>query len=66
LSYSAESAVIQQCFLLTTNQRTVLSATINQRNEQAACQYGYPYLYSYSIFNKKIWILCDCIRICFL
>jgi hypothetical protein len=34
LSYSAESAVIQQCFSLTTNQRTVLSTTINQRNEQ--------------------------------
>jgi hypothetical protein len=34
-SYSAESAAIQQCFSLTTNQRTVLSATINQRNEQA-------------------------------
>jgi hypothetical protein len=37
LSISAESAVIQQCFSLTTNQRTVLSATANQRNEQAAC-----------------------------
>jgi hypothetical protein len=34
LSYSAELATIQQCFSLTTNQRTVLSATINQRNEQ--------------------------------
>jgi tRNA A37 N6-isopentenylltransferase MiaA len=34
LSYSAELAAIQQCFPLTTNQRTVLSATINQRNEQ--------------------------------
>jgi hypothetical protein len=31
---SAQSAAIQQCFSLTTNQRTVLSATINQRNEQ--------------------------------
>jgi hypothetical protein len=36
LSYSAESAAIQQCFSLTTNQRTVLLATINQRNEQTA------------------------------
>jgi hypothetical protein len=35
LSLSAESAAIQQCFSLTTNQRTVLSAIINQRNEQA-------------------------------
>jgi hypothetical protein len=35
LSYSAESATIQQCFSLTINQQTVLSATINQRNEQA-------------------------------
>jgi hypothetical protein len=32
---SAESAAIQQCFSLTINQRTVLSATIIQRNEQA-------------------------------
>jgi hypothetical protein len=38
LSYSAESAAIQQCFSLITNQRTVLSATINQRNEQTAYQ----------------------------
>jgi hypothetical protein len=38
LSLSAESAAIQQCFSLTTNQRTVLSATINQRNEQAVQQ----------------------------
>jgi hypothetical protein len=30
LSYSAKSADIQQCFSLTINQRTVLSATINQ------------------------------------
>jgi hypothetical protein len=29
LSYLAESAAIQQCFSLTTNQRTVFSATIN-------------------------------------
>jgi hypothetical protein len=35
LSYSAKSTVIQQCFSLTINQQTVLSATINQRNEQA-------------------------------
>jgi hypothetical protein len=35
LSLSAESATIQQCFSLTINQRTVLSATINQQNEQA-------------------------------
>jgi hypothetical protein len=35
LSYSAESAAIQQCFSLTTNQQIVLSAKINQRNEQA-------------------------------
>jgi predicted metal-dependent enzyme (double-stranded beta helix superfamily) len=35
LSLSAESAAIQQYFSLTTNQRTVLSATTNQRNEQA-------------------------------
>jgi hypothetical protein len=35
LSYSAESAAIQQCFSLTTHQRILLSATINQRNEQA-------------------------------
>jgi hypothetical protein len=35
LNLSAESAAIQQCFSLMTNQRTVLSATINQRNEQA-------------------------------
>jgi hypothetical protein len=35
LSYSAESAAIQQCFSLTTNQQTVVLATINQRNEQA-------------------------------
>jgi hypothetical protein len=35
LSYSAESAAIQQCFSLTINQRAVLSATINQRNEHA-------------------------------
>jgi hypothetical protein len=34
-SYSAELAAIQQCFSLTTNQRTGLSATINHRNEQA-------------------------------
>jgi hypothetical protein len=34
LSYSAKSAAIQQCFSLTINQRTILSATINQRNEQ--------------------------------
>jgi hypothetical protein len=33
---SAESAAIQDCFSLTTNQRTVLSATIIQRNEQGA------------------------------
>jgi hypothetical protein len=33
---SAESAAIQQCFSLTTNQRTVFSATMNQRNEQGA------------------------------
>jgi hypothetical protein len=37
LSLSAESAAIQQCFSLTINQWTVLSVTINQRNEQAAC-----------------------------
>jgi hypothetical protein len=36
---SAESAAIQQCFSLTTNQRTVLLATINQRNEQGANQF---------------------------
>jgi hypothetical protein len=35
LSYSVKSAAIQQCFSLTINQRTVLLATINQRNEQA-------------------------------
>jgi hypothetical protein len=35
LSYSTESAAIQQCFSLITNQRTVLSVTINQRNEYA-------------------------------
>jgi hypothetical protein len=35
LNLSAESAAIQQCFSLVTNQRTVLSATINQRNEHA-------------------------------
>jgi hypothetical protein len=35
LSYLAESAAIQQCFSLTANQRTILSATINQRNEHA-------------------------------
>jgi hypothetical protein len=35
LSLSAESAAIQQCFSLTINQRTVLLAIINQRNEQA-------------------------------
>jgi hypothetical protein len=35
LSISAESAAIQQCFSLTINQRTVLSATTIQRNEQA-------------------------------
>jgi hypothetical protein len=35
LDLSAESAAIQQYFFLTINQRTVLSATINQRNEQA-------------------------------
>jgi hypothetical protein len=35
LGLSAESAAIQQCFSLTANQRTVLSATINQRNEHA-------------------------------
>jgi hypothetical protein len=40
LSLSAESAAIQQCFSLTTNQRTVLSATINQRNEQAVVEAG--------------------------
>jgi hypothetical protein len=34
LSLSAESAAIQQCFSLTANQRTVLSATINQRAHQ--------------------------------
>jgi hypothetical protein len=33
LSYSVKLAVIQQCFSLTINQQTVLSATINQRNE---------------------------------
>jgi hypothetical protein len=33
LSYSAESTAIQQYFSLTTNQRTVFSATINQRND---------------------------------
>jgi hypothetical protein len=33
---SAESATIQQYFSLTINQRTVLSATIIQRNEQAS------------------------------
>jgi hypothetical protein len=32
---SAESAAIQQCFSLIINQRTVLSVTIIQRNEQA-------------------------------
>jgi hypothetical protein len=38
---SAESAAIQQCFSLTTNQRTVLSATIYQRNKQATrCSTG--------------------------
>jgi hypothetical protein len=46
LSYSAESAAIQQCFSLTTNQRTVLSAIINQRNEQAV---GFLVV-SYNIF----------------
>jgi hypothetical protein len=35
LSYLAKSAAIQQYFSFTINQRTVLSATINQRNEQA-------------------------------
>jgi hypothetical protein len=35
LDLSAESAAIQQCFSLTINQRTVLSAIINQRNEHA-------------------------------
>jgi hypothetical protein len=39
LDLSAESAAIHQCFSLTTNQRTVLSATINQRNEQGACMH---------------------------
>jgi hypothetical protein len=34
LSYSAESAAIQQYFSLIANQRTVLSATVNQRIEQ--------------------------------
>jgi hypothetical protein len=34
LDLSAEPTAIQQCFSLTINQRTVLSATINQRNEQ--------------------------------
>jgi hypothetical protein len=29
-----ESAAMQQCFSLITNQQTVLSATINQRNKQ--------------------------------
>jgi hypothetical protein len=35
LSLSAKSAVIQQYFSLTTNQQTVLSATVNQRTEHA-------------------------------
>jgi hypothetical protein len=35
LSYLAKSSIIQQCFSLTINQQTVLSATVNQRNEQA-------------------------------
>jgi hypothetical protein len=49
---SAESAAIQQCFSLTTNQRTVLSATMNQRNEQVVC----------SMFEIKrlLCVLCMC------
>jgi hypothetical protein len=39
---SAESAAIQQCFSLTINQRTVLSATIIHRNEQADYPYSNP------------------------
>jgi hypothetical protein len=38
LNLSAESAGIQEYFSLTINQRTVLSVTINQRNEQAVGQ----------------------------
>jgi hypothetical protein len=39
-SLSAESAVIQQYFSLTTKQRIVLSATTNQRKEQADCRHA--------------------------
>jgi hypothetical protein len=42
LSYSAKSAVIQQCFSLTINQRTIFSAILTQLNKQAATDPSVP------------------------